>query len=184
MAKARSKRCKICKGSYIPTFSTLQMTCTEPSCILAWADKAKQKKDKREIKAMRERNKSVSQWRKELQQIFNTFIRLRDKGKPCISCGKPLQGKYDAGHYYSVGSYPNLRFHEWNVHGQCVACNQHHHGNLLEYNEGILNRIGKAKLDELKSIRHGRLSLPLDEIKASIEHYKQRINELKDGKSK
>ena len=155
------------------------MTCSEAACILAWAVKAKEKKDKREIKAMREKNKSISQWRKELQQVFNTYIRLRDKGKPCISCGKALQGKYDAGHYYSVGSYPNLRFHESNVHGQCVTCNQHKHGNLLEYNEGIVRRIGKNKLEELKSIRNDRLSLPLDMIKEKIEHYKSLVNQMK-----
>ena len=35
-----------------------------------------------------------------LQKLFfNTFIRLRDKHQPCISCGKPLEGKYDAGHF-------------------------------------------------------------------------------------
>ncbi|NBW22180.1 MAG: recombination protein NinG, partial [Caulobacteraceae bacterium] len=93
--------------------------------------------------------------------------------------GKALQGKYDAGHYYSVGSYPNLRFHESNVHGQCVTCNQHKHGNLLEYNEGIVRRIGKNKLEELKSIRNDRLSLPLDMIKEKIEHYKSLVNQMK-----
>ena len=179
MAKARSRRCKICKAEFIPSFSTLQATCTEVNCILAWADKAKEKKSKREIKAMKERNKSISQWRKELQQVFNTYIRLRDKGRPCISCGKALQGKYDAGHYYSVGSYPNLRFNESNVHGQCVTCNQHKHGNLLEYTEGITKRIGKARLEELKAMRNDRLSLPLDMIKEKIDHYKKLINKMK-----
>lgn len=177
--KVKNKRCKICKDSFLPQYSSLQATCTKPECVVAWSKKTEEKKSKREIKAMKERIKSVSQWRKELQQVFNTFIRLRDRGKPCISCGKALQGKYDAGHYYSVGSYPNLRFHDDNVHGQCVECNQHKHGNLLEYNEGILKRIGKSKLEELRSIRHERLSLPLDEIKEKIEYYKKLINKMK-----
>jgi hypothetical protein len=111
--------------------------------------------------------------------VFNQYIRLRDQGKGCISCGKQLQGKYDAGHYFSVGSYPNLRFNESNVFGQCVSCNQHKHGNLLEYAIGIERRIGKSKLEELKSMRNDRLSLPLDKMKELIYHYKDKVKELK-----
>ena len=76
-------------------------------------------------------------------------------------------------------SYPNLRFHPSNVHGQCVICNQHKHGNLLEYTEGITKRIGKARLEELKAMRNDRLSLPLDMIKENIDHYKKLINKMK-----
>ena len=147
--------------------------------MIAYSSKQKDKRVKRELKEVKERNKSVSQWRKELQQVFNQYIRLRDQGKGCISCGKQLQGKYDAGHFYSVGSYPNLRFNESNVFGQCVGCNQHKHGNLLEYAIGIERRIGKTKLEELKSLRNDRLSLPLDKIKELIYYYKDKVKEIK-----
>lgn len=147
--------------------------------MLTWSNKAKDKRIRRELKEVKERNKSVSQWRKELQQVFNQYIRLRDQGRGCISCGKQLQGKYDAGHYFSVGSYPNLRFHEDNVHGQCVTCNQHKHGNLLEYNLRIEKRIGKRALEELQALRNDRLSLPLDMIKEMIYKYKDKVKEIK-----
>jgi len=180
--KERSKKCRICRQEFIPKYSTMQATCENIECMIAYSSKQKDKKDKkikRELKEVKERNKSVSQWRKELQQVFNQYIRLRDQGKGCISCGKPLQGKYDAGHYFSVGSYPNLRFHEANVHGQCVSCNQHKHGNLLEYGIRIEKRIGKAKLQELQDLRNGRLSMPLDDIKTAIYLYKDKVKELK-----
>jgi hypothetical protein len=177
--KERSKKCKVCKKEFIPRYSTMQATCEEIECMITWSNKAKDKRVKRELKEVKERNKSVSQWRKELQQVFNQYIRLRDQGKGCISCGKQLQGKYDAGHYFSVGSYPNLRFHEDNVHGQCVLCNQHKHGNLLEYNLRIEKRIGKTRLEQLQAIRNDRLSLPLDKIKELIYHYKDKVKELK-----
>ena len=172
------KTCKICRGKFIPSYSSLQPTCTSPLCILKWAKKVDEKKGKREMKAMRERQKSISQWRRELQQVFNKYIRERDKGKGCISCGAKLNGKYDAGHYYSVGSYPNLRFHELNCFGQCVHCNQHKHGNLLEYQIGILKRIGKHGLDELQELRNEPLRLSLEEIKIKINQYKIKIKEL------
>ena len=178
--KARNKKCRICRQEFIPKYSTMQATCENIECMIAYSSKQKDKKTKAEFKAMKERNKSVSQWRKELQQVFNQFIRLRDAKRGCISCGKPLVGKTDAGHYYSVGSYPNLRFHEDNVHGQCVNCNQHKHGNLLEYAIGIERRIGKARLEELKSMRNDRLSLPLDKIKELIYEYKDKVKKLKN----
>jgi gamma-glutamylcyclotransferase (GGCT)/AIG2-like uncharacterized protein YtfP len=177
--KERNKKCRICRQEFTPKYSTMQATCENIECMIAYSSKQKEKKTKAEFKAIKERNKSVSQWRKELQQVFNQYIRLRDQGKGCISCGKQLQGKYDAGHYFSVGSYPNLRFNESNVHGQCVGCNQHKHGNLLEYAIGIEKRIGKSKLEELKSMRNDRLSLPLDKIKELIYHYKDKVKELK-----
>jgi gamma-glutamylcyclotransferase (GGCT)/AIG2-like uncharacterized protein YtfP len=177
--KERNKKCRICRQEFTPKYSTMQATCENIECMIAYSSKQKDKKTKAEFKAIKERNKSVSQWRKELQQVFNQYIRLRDQGKGCISCGKQLQGKYDAGHYFSVGSYPNLRFNESNVHGQCVGCNQHKHGNLLEYAIGIEKRIGKSKLEELKSMRNDRLSLPLDKIKELIYYYKDKVKEIK-----
>jgi len=172
------KTCKICRVKFSPTYSTLQPTCTNVKCVLSWSKKVEEKKGKRELKAMRERQKSISQWRRELQQVFNKYIRERDKGKGCISCGTKLQGKYDAGHFYSVGSYPNLRFHESNCFGQCVWCNQHKHGNLLEYQIGILKRIGKHQLEQLQELRNEPLRLSLEEIKIKINQYKIKIKEL------
>lgn len=128
---------------------------------------------------MKERIKTRTEYLRELQQVFNQYIRLRDRGKPCISCGKSLQGKYDAGHYYSVGSYPNLRFHEDNVHGQCVECNQHKHGNLIEYGINLPKRIGAKRMDELANLRAGLLKLTKDEIVEQIKLYKQAVKNLK-----
>jgi uncharacterized protein with PIN domain len=177
--KVRNKKCRVCRKEFIPKYSTMQATCENVECVIAYSSKQKDKKVRRELKEIKERNKSVSQWRRELQQVFNQFIRLRDQGKGCISCGKQLQGKYDAGHYHSVGSYPNLRFHESNVFGQCVECNQHKHGNLIEYGIRIESRIGKRALAELHSMRNDRLSLPLDMIKEKILYYKEKVKELK-----
>ena len=173
------KKCKICRATFTPRFSSLQPTCERAACIIAYKKKVEEKAAKREIKAMRERLKSVSEYRKDLQKVFNEFIRLRDKDKPCISCGAKLTGKYDAGHCFSVGSYPNLRFNELNVHGQCVQCNRHKHGAANEYMIGLEKRIGSEKLSELKSIRNEPLKLPVDQIKELIEVYKTKIAELK-----
>ncbi len=59
-------------------------------------DKAKKRKElkaKRENRERKQALKSRSEWLKEAQAEFNKFIRLRDKKDPCISCGKPNDGK-------------------------------------------------------------------------------------------
>ena len=103
---------------------------------------------------------------------------MRDYGKPCISCGGNLGSKYDAGHFYSVGSSPNLRFNEYNVHAQCVHCNQHLHGNLILYSEQLPLRIGVDMFETLKSIRNIPLKLTTAEIKEQISYYKLKIKDL------
>ena len=172
---AKPKTCKVCRERFVPTVSTLQATCTKVSCVLQHSKRVKAKQASAEIKRLREKAKTLSDYRRELQQVFNKFIRERDKDKPCISCNRKLGAKFDAGHYLSIGSYPNLRFDEDNVHGQCVECNQHKHGNLIEYGERLLDRIGEEAFDELYLRRHQPLRLSIDEMKDMIKVYKQKI---------
>jgi hypothetical protein len=113
-----------------------------------------------------------------LQKVFNTYIRQRDKLKPCISCGKNLGKTFHAGHFFSVGAYPNLRFNENNVHGQCVECNLHKHGNVKEYDLRLQNVISDKEYSELLEMRHKPLKLSVDEVKELIAIYKQKIKEL------
>ena len=86
---------------------------------------------------------------------FNSFIRWRDSQEVseafiCISCRelKPVS-KMHAGHFYSAGHHPILRFDEENVHGQCHRCNTHLHGNLNEYRINLERKIGSDRLSML-----------------------------------
>jgi len=140
----------------------------------------KEKAWKKEKKVLKEKLKTKSDYLKELQTVFNTYIRLRDEAKGCISCGVDLRGrKFDAGHYRSVGGNPQLRFNEDNVHGQCVYCNRHQHGNILEYRLRLIKRIGIDKVDFLETENKAKqYSVPeLIEMKVI---YKDKIKKLKD----
>lgn len=150
-------------------------------CIPCLVSKGKTKREKmwqKEKKELKSGLKTKSEWLKDLQKIFNTYIRVRDKSKPCISCGKMLVNKFDAGHFFSVGAYPNLRFNEDNVHGQCVECNQHKHGNINEYTINLPERIGQERYDLLLDIRSLPLHLSIEEIKEKITFYKGKINTI------
>ena len=161
-------------------------------CAIAYSKRKAEEKRKKQEKSdrleasrrMRERKeklKSRSDWLKDLQRVFNEFIRLRDVDLPCISCGRYHQGQYHAGHYRSVGACPELRFNEDNVHKQCSACNSHLSGNILEYRLGLIEKIGLERVEFLERKDHPPLKLSVEEIKALIKVYRAKVRELKRG---
>jgi hypothetical protein len=84
------------------------------------------------------------------QKIFNAYIRLRDKDKPCITCGK--YKIEHACHFYSSGHYSALRFTDDNVHGGCLQCNYFKHGAGNEYRRNLIKRIGEERVLLLDAI--------------------------------
>jgi hypothetical protein len=172
MRSIKNKKCRECGGNFTP-FKTTQIVCgSKCAAKLAEAKTWKEKK-----KVMIENTRTRTEWLVIFQKVFNKFIRLRDEKQPCISCDRPLGKKYDAGHYLAVGPYPNLRFDESNVHGQCVYCNQHRHGNNIEYGVRLPLRIGEYHYTRLMNKRGDALKLTLDEIKELIKVYKLKIKE-------
>ena len=171
------KKCKHCKEYFRPE-KALQHYCLKAECVEVWVSSLREAQWKKRKKKLKEELKTVQDLMKEAQVAFNAYIRARDKDKPCISCGKPLKGKYDAGHFFSSGGHKSVTFNEYNVHGQCVACNQHKHGNLLEYRKGILKRIGERKLNELTELSNNTIKFTRDELKAIRDDYKQKLKEL------
>lgn len=111
------------------------------------------------------------------------YIKLRDKGKPCISCGAFWSADFQAGHFYKAETYSTMRFLENNIFGQCRQCNMYKDGNESMYRVGLMNRYGEefvrqideiALKDKLQVAKWDREKL--EEIR---NYYKQRIKELK-----
>ena len=170
-------RCKHCKTTFTPKHFN-QKNCMETDeCVGAFLSdltKANNTKWRKEKKERKEALKTRSEWMQDLQDVFNTFIRTRDKDKPCISCGT-FTGKMNAGHYKSVGGSPELRFNELNVHKQCEYCNTHLSANLIEYRIGLVKRIGVEQVEFLERKDHAPLKLSVDEIKEQIKVYRDKI---------
>lgn len=103
------------------------------------------------------------------QRTFNTWIRNRDKNAGCISC---MNGTVqDAGHYLNAGQYSALRFHEFNVNGQCLNCNRQKHGNLESYRIGLVLKIGLKEVKALESMPRLK-KWSRKELEEIIEKYK------------
>jgi hypothetical protein len=84
------------------------------------------------------------------QKVVNSYIRKRDEGLPCISCGS--NNGNQAGHYFAVKGHSALRFNEWNIHLQCAGCNMYKHGNQAMYRIGLVEKIGEKAVNGLETI--------------------------------
>jgi hypothetical protein len=166
----------------------LQSACT-PFCALALARLVNEKKaktalltEKRADRVKLEKLKTRSDWIKEAQIAFNTWVRTRDAGKPCICCGRMGNGQvpggeWDAGHYRSRGAAPHLRFDERNVHAQLKQCNRYASGNISGYRFGLIERIGASALDALESDQTER-RWSIEDLQAIKSQYAAKTREL------
>ena len=105
--------------------------------------------------------KSIPSLKKILERRLHKFIRSRDEGLPCISCG--LFKKLQAGHFYSAGKFSRLKFDEDNIHGQCLRCN-YYGGNevAIRYRERLIKRIGIKRVHRLDRISQDRTPFKWD----------------------
>ena len=157
----QTRRCAQCRKKLPATeaiISRLKSFCSvQHLAEYAKSEQAKQYAAKSKAKETKERKnklKTRSDWQKEAQKAFNEYIRVRDRGKPCISCGAYIGSSghgsdCDAGHYRSRGSAPT-EFHTQNVHAQCKKCNRHLSGNIVEYRIGLISRIGIEKVENVE----------------------------------
>jgi len=84
--------------------------------------------------------------------LVHAYVRERDKGKPCISCGVKWNPDFQCGHHYKSETFTTLRFNLDNLAGQCVRCNIFLEGNFDNYALNLPYRIGIKKYNDLQSL--------------------------------
>lgn len=158
--KPKLGTCKVCKARY-PKFG-MSVACSVP-CALEVARIKREKADRQILKDVRkniaerrQKLKTRSDWMREAQAAWNFYVRWRDFGLPCPSCGDPMQnqkrgGMIDCSHYRSVGSSPGTRFNLHNAAAACVKCNRYLGGNVAALRVGLIARIGLAKVEAVEA---------------------------------
>lgn len=118
--------------------------------------------------------------KKKLQTVFNEFIRKRDDGKSCISCGQVKT--LEAGHFFAVKGYDGLRYDEDNAHGECAKCNRFDDSHLIWYEKNLRNRIGTRRFNKLiqkaKDYKEFGYKWDNSQLSEMINVYKNRIKKL------
>lgn len=137
--------------------------------------------DLQQAKKESKQNKSLSYLIQNTVNICHEFIRLRDKGKSCISCGEPWHSDFQAGHFYKAELYSSLKFDETNINGQCQGCNLYKDGNESGYRVGLIKRYSKGYLDLLdsKALLDKKKVFKWDRVKLKEiqDYYKKKIKE-------
>lgn len=187
----KMKKCKDCRKEFKP-FNSLTPRCFD--CATAWAlDKGRkrlekqreleERKERAKLKQRKDKLKTRADWLADCQVAFNAYIRERDNGNPCISCGNPNPKRINAGHYRSVGSTKGtlLRFSEDNCHLQCVHCNHYKSGNQAQYRERLIEKIGLERVEILEGPQE-MVKLSIEEIKDLTKHYKEKLKGLKNDR--
>jgi len=184
-------KCKQCGAKGAEYEAGLSRYCNlDHAAKWAYANKAKgyefKRKDekRKDVAAKAVSNQTVKHWCKKADTAFQLFIRLRDVGELCISCGKherdikhdPRGGKWDGGHYISKGAGAELRYSEDNCHKQCKHCNSGKYlsGNSVKYRVRLIVKIGEHRVGVLEG-PHEIPHWKWDDYKAVYEWY-NRLN--------
>ncbi len=172
------KNCVVCSELFEKK-TRKHKVCGE-GCAIAWAiDRATKREDKAHALKKRDLKRGTLSYQLNLtQKICNKYIKLRDADEPCISCGKNGSDfPYHAGHYVASGRSSILRFDARNIHKQCLACNVHLRGNLINYRASLLKKIGEAEVLFLEQERPA-FQFTIEYLLTLQEEFKQKIKAI------
>lgn len=193
----KKKRCKCCgdygeaaegvqtpKGWFIDYSHaikhSIELSRKRTERLLVKAVRAQAEEAKNAAKRDRERRmevKPLSYLMRRAQSAFNAWVRARDAGQPCISCGRFHQGQNHAGHYLPAGSNPELRFEPDNCHLQCAPCNSHLSGNLSKYRPSLIAKIGLERVEWLEG-PHEPKRYRKEDYQAIEAEYKAKLKDI------
>lgn len=151
----KKRKCKICRTEFEPISAWAKACSTDCAEQVARQIAAEQKaKEAREERAKdkikRDAFKKLSDYKAEAQKAWNSYVRARDYGLPCASCGampgEIFGGAMDCSHYRSRGAAPHLSFHLHNAASACVRCNRYLGGNVAALRVGLIEKFGLEKV--------------------------------------
>ncbi len=156
----KPKTCAHCQEKFTPRRGSIGQKACSPSCALALAPlnqgkaiKSLAQVERQKHKEAKQRVKRKSEFASDAQKAVNAWVRERDRGLPCISCGVNYPSSetnmWDAGHLRSVGANSATRFNTYNINKQCVRCNRYLSSNALQYRIGLVEKIGERRVSEI-----------------------------------
>lgn len=93
-------------------------------------------------------------FKKKLWTKFAKWIK-DTKGSVCFTTGRVVRGRnLHAGHCFSAGRYPALRWDPRNVWPQSAYANIYLKGDYVEFHKKLIEKIGQAEYDEMFARRN------------------------------
>jgi hypothetical protein len=175
---------RACRNKFVPSdgHPFAIACCTDCEIILSkrYVEKlnaARAKMERKELAERKEAIKPLHYFAKRAEKACNAFIRFRDAGDPCISCGTYDAPEWHAGHCYTVAARPDIRYHEDNIHLQCPKCNTYQGGMVGAYKIRVVSKIGQERLDALAYVNPA-FKKTREYYQAIEAHYKAKIKQL------
>lgn len=180
--KPKPKKCPICNTKFTPD-RPLQIVCS-PLCAIKYQKRQKENQQKqaedesrRKWRKRKADAKPLSHWKNMTQRVFNDYIRARDRGNGCISCGINNAVSFHAGHFRTTKAASQLRFNEDNVHLQCSACNVHKSGDIGPYRLNLIKKIGLERVIALES-NHEEHRYTREELDGIRTLYRKKLRDI------
>lgn len=143
--KTKIKKCMVCQSTFKP--HQLGQKACSPKCAIEYARASRVYFD---MTKKKKAAPTMADERALTQGAFNAYIRKRDEGKRCISCGIDY-GQMQAGHYRTRAAAPQLAYNTYNVHLQCSQCNNSKSGNIVPFRAALIDRIGAERVEALEN---------------------------------
>ena len=131
--------------------------------------------------------KTISKLKKELDNIFSVFIRLRDATDEgvvqCFTCSRISHYKsgMQCGHFQSRRHH-STRWNELNCQVQCVKCNLYEQGEQFRFGIGLDRKYGEGTADELEFLSRTIMKVSRIDYEEKISYYKNLVDKLKKEK--
>lgn len=121
--------------------------------LKAKKDASERKISRLETKIKLDKIKSRSDWLGECKTIAQKYARLRDRLDGCISCDKPASwhGQWHGSHFRPAGNNKAVALNLINIHKACSECNRIKSGNLINYQDKLIVKIGLDRVNWLKT---------------------------------
>lgn len=177
--RIHERKCKNCGQKY-NALKPLQTVCCL-QCAIELKKKNDAKAWKKEKKVLKEKIKTKSDLKNELQPLINRIARLIDNNQPCIATGN-LTGKRNGGHYISCGANDTIRFNLHNIHVQSEHSNKWKSGDTVRYKDGLIRTYGQEYFKFVDSLRlTDEIHLSKEDIAELIPKARKIIKELSEN---
>ena len=115
-----------------------------------------------------------------LQELASKIVRIRDKDKSCIICGKQIKNIV-AAHFFKKSQSLILSYDLRNIHGSCMDCNFDEENDIgLHYAHefNLREREGESNFEKIKWLNISGVKVSKSEYFEKIKEYKLKLKEL------
>jgi len=124
---------------------------------------------------------SISKLKKELDSLVSRYVRqfwAKDGICYCYTCNKPLEIKKAHCGHFVPRIYLATRWELDNLRPQCPGCNLWGNGQLLDFEENLIEEIGFDRVQQLKEKRNEIWRLTPQWYTDQITLYQNKLKDL------